>query len=78
MVSCRNDTIPYLQEFCVKSRLLIPTILFGILLLGIMLGLCGIGVSMGFKRMSLIGFFGALTILVLLRIIGWLNSTTRR
>jgi hypothetical protein len=55
--------------------MLIPTILVGILLVGIMLGLCGLGLSMGFKKISLIGFFGALFILVLLRIIGWLNST---
>jgi len=42
-----------------------------------MLGLCGIGLSMGFKKLSLIGFFGTVAILGLLRIVGWLNSTTR-
>ncbi len=54
--------------------MLIPTILFGIVLVGIMLGICGIGLSMGFKKISLIGFFGALFVLVLLRFIGWLDS----
>ena len=55
--------------------MLIPTILLGILLVAIMLGLCGIGLSMGFKKISLFGFFGALFILALLRILGWLYTT---
>jgi hypothetical protein len=62
---------------CVKNKLLIPTMLSGIVLLGLMVILCGIALSMGFKTISLIGFFGALIVLALLRIIGWLNSTPR-
>lgn len=66
------------KELQVKNRLLIPTILCGVILVGIMLGLCGVGLSMGYKKMSFIGFFGALGILALLRIIGWLNSAERK
>jgi len=58
----------------VKNKMLIPTILGGILLVGVLLGICGIGLSMGFETMSFIGFFGALAILILLRIVGWVHT----
>ena len=57
-----------------KTKLLI---LCGVLLVGIMVAVCGIGLSMGLKTMSLIGFFGALIVLVLLRIIGWFTVPPR-
>ena len=62
------------RETQLKTKLLRPAILFGIMLVGIMIAVCGIGLSMGLKTMSLIGFFGALVVLVLLRIIGWFTS----
>lgn len=57
-----------------KTRLLI---LCGAVLVGIMVAVCGIGLSMGLKTMSLIGFFGALVVLVLLRVIGWFILPSR-
>ena len=60
-----------------KNKLLMVTILCGVVLVGILVAVCGIGLSMGFKKMSIVGFFGALAILALLRIIGWYSSTPR-
>ena len=65
------------REIQLKSKLLKVTILCGVVLVGTLVAVCGIGLSMGFKKMSTIGFFGALAVLVLLRIIGWFSSTPR-
>ena len=58
-----------------NSRLLIPIILISFALIGVLIAVCGLGLSMGFRRMSMVGFFGAITVLVLLRLIGWLTRT---
>ena len=58
-----------------NSRLLIPIILISFALIGVLVAVCGLGLSMGFRRMSMVGFFGAITVLVLLRLIGWLTRS---
>ena len=58
-----------------NSRLLIPVILISFALIGVLIAVCGLGLSMGFRKMSMVGFFGAITVLVLLRLIGWLTRT---
>ena len=58
-----------------NSRLLIPTILISFALIGGLIAVCGLGLSMGFRKMSMVGFFGAITVLVLLRLIGWFTRS---
>lgn len=74
---CPGVTVLPAREIGLKNKLIVPIILCGIILVGIMVVVCGIGLSMGFKTMSVIGFFGALVVLVLLRIIGWFNLPER-
>ena len=57
------------------SRFLIPIILISFALIGVLVAVCGLGLSMGFRGLSMVGFFGALTVLVLLRLIGWFTRS---
>jgi len=54
----------------VKDTKLLILILGGVFLLGLMVMLCGIGISFGFYKLSLFGFIGAIALLIILRIIG--------
>lgn len=54
-----------------KDTKLLLLILGGVTLVGLMVMLCGIGISFGFHKLSLFGFVSAIALLIILRIIGW-------
>jgi len=54
-----------------RDTLLTSGILLLFVLVGILVSFCGIGLSLGLRKLSVICFFAALGVLVLLRIIGW-------
>ena len=56
------------MEQAVKRRLLLGLILGAMSLLGIFVGLCGIGLSLGMRKLSLVSFFSAVGLLLVLRL----------
>ena len=54
----------------VKNKVLIGFFLGGVSLLAILISLCGIGLSMGIRKLSIFSFFSAIGLLVLLRLAG--------
>ncbi|NNK93264.1 MAG: hypothetical protein HKP41_02835 [Desulfobacterales bacterium] len=59
------------------TKLLLLT-LGGVSLVGLMVMLCGIGLSFGFRKLSLFGFISAIALLIMLRIIGWARRSEKR
>ena len=53
-----------------KTKVLITLLLGGVSLLAVFISLCGIGLSMGIRKLSIISFFSAVGLLVLLRLTG--------
>jgi hypothetical protein len=62
----------------VKGRKLLILIIGGVTLVGLMVMLCGIGLSLGFRKLSLFGFVTAIALLIILRIIGWARWSEKR
>jgi hypothetical protein len=62
----------------VKDTKLIILIFGGVSLVGLMVMLCGIGLSFGSRKLSLFGFISAITLLIILRIIGWARCSEGR
>lgn len=52
-----------------KNKVLIALILGGVFLLAGSVSLCGIGLSLGFRKLSIISFFSAVCLLVLFRFV---------
>ena len=53
-----------------KTKVLITLFLGGVSLLAVFISLCGIGLSMGIRKLSIFSFFSAVGLLVLLRLTG--------
>ncbi len=54
----------------VKNKVLIGTLVL-VFLLAILVMLCGIGLSLGFRTVSVVSFFGVIGLLAVLRLVGW-------
>lgn len=61
-----------------KGRKRLILIIGGVSLVGLMVMLCGIGLSLGFRKLSLFGFVSAIALLIILRIIGWVRWSEKR
>lgn len=61
-----------------KDTKLLILILVGISLVALMVMLCGIGLSFGFRKLSLFGFISAIALLIMLRIFGWARWSEKR
>ena len=61
-----------------KGRKRLILIIGGVTLVGLMVMLCGIGLSLGFRKLSLFGFVSAIALLIILRIIGWVRWSEKR
>ncbi len=53
-----------------KNKVLIGTLAI-VGLVGLLVMTCGIGLSMGFRTVSVVSFFSVIGLLVVLRLIGW-------
>ena len=51
-----------------KNKVLITLSLGGVSLLALFISLCGIGLSMGFRKLSIVSFFSAIVLLILLNL----------
>jgi len=54
----------------VKNKILAALIFGGVFMLAVLVSLCGIGLSMGMRKLSIFSFFSAVILLVLLRFVG--------
>ncbi len=52
-----------------KNKVSIALLLGGLFLLAVSVSLCGIGLSLGFRKLSIISFFSAIGLLVLFRFV---------
>lgn len=52
-----------------KNKVLVTLLLGSVFLLAVFVSLCGIGLSLGIRKLSIISFFSAVVLLVLLRFI---------
>ena len=51
-----------------KNKVLITLSLGGVSLLALFICVCGIGLSMGFRKLSIVSFFSAIVLLILLNL----------
>ena len=51
-----------------KNKVLITLSLGGVSLLALFICVCGIGLSMGFRKLSIVSFFSAIGLLILLNL----------
>ena len=59
----------------VKNKVLLGT-LGGVCLVGVLVMICGIGLSLGFHTLSVISFFSVIGLLIVLRLVGWTMKST--
>ena len=52
-----------------KNKVVIALLLGGVFLLAVSVSLCGIGLSLGFRKLSIVSFLSAVGLIVLFRII---------
>lgn len=67
-VNCLHSKSSIFPECGVKNKVLITLSLGGVSLLALFISLCGIGLSMGFRKLSIVSFFSAIGLLVLLNL----------